>query len=536
MDWQSKTGQPGYINNIPIDPLLYETFSPAERVTAIPKTNCKDYWLVTAVQRNVKVMSNPNSPKDHYKIYSLPYQPAPTYPGLSAPYTQSQNSISCNMQHGPMVIRVFDLTNQQLTHHQDFDIRDPHTNEEFHLFEVGHLKVSPDGTKLALVNGHSGLIRHGQEIDPILSTDPNVIGTNNGEVFLFDFDKTTGIVNLNHRYEIIDDPVLYGLEFSPNSELLYAMNFPVKKEREWDGRIYQLPVSASAAPFPTQITTPTLTIDQYHLFPPAQTIAKNPIGALQLGPDGNIYIAMNKRSYLHRITNVNGVGAFDAVSNPTGCRYDQQDRVVLANGQSQLGLPNLLVDCPCPCECDDDCDCSCPTCNEKAKEQNEEMNARANEKNHKGAAGHDCLFPFPEECERSLMNNDEEPAPCFYLHWGDNQDDTISIPETQLLYIKVCNPYNDVQFNGLKITKLTLFHSANPTIPVDIDRIQLVPDRFICLDCLRPCSCQSREFALITHPAGEPGTYRIEVEYCYEELVLVPMGGSGSVNFSVDVG
>lgn len=147
----------------------------------------------------------------------------------------------------------------------------------------GYMKVSPDGSKLALCH---------QFLDTAQ---------------LFDFNNVTGVVSnpitllSNYSYQ------LYGAEFSPNGEVLYvASNF---------GSLFQFDLTSFDIPA-SQILIYTPTHANF--------------GALQLGPDGKIYIAQFNDYHLSIINNPNQLGA--------ACNL-QIDGVNLGGQQSQLGLP-----------------------------------------------------------------------------------------------------------------------------------------------------------------------------------------------------
>ncbi len=75
--------------------------------------------------------------------------------------------------------------------------------------------------------------------------------------------------------------------------------------------------------------------------------------------------------------------------------------------------------------------------------------------------------------------------------------------------------------------------ALNPTLP--ITSAQIVPDRFVIIDCLEPCSCQTREFAMITRDTNIAGDYTLEVQYCYDELILVSAAGKGTASFPLTI-
>ena len=146
----------------------------------------------------------------------------------------------------------------------------------------GYMKISPDGTKLAMAHA---------------AAKPE----------LFDFDTATGSVS-NARV-IYDDDYSYGIEFSPNSKILYVSNF-----------------------------NPNLGLMQYDLTtnPIASTSLSNTtsVKALQLGPNGKIYIAVDDQDRLGMINNPNVFGV--------GCDL-QINAVSLLGRKCKLGLPPFMA-------------------------------------------------------------------------------------------------------------------------------------------------------------------------------------------------
>ncbi len=159
---------------------------------------------------------------------------------------------------------------------------------------IGAIKISPDGKKLAVAR-------------KLL------------DVQLFDFDDATGVVS--NAITLIDDSVterVYGLEFSPNSELLYVKGEIQGQERG----IFQYNLKAGLA---NDILLSRIEI----------TGGEDPrsIGALQLGPDGKIYLTRPRHTYLDAINNPNELGLV--------CDY-QKDVVFLDGRIAQFGLPPFI--------------------------------------------------------------------------------------------------------------------------------------------------------------------------------------------------
>ncbi|MDT3739380.1 MAG: T9SS type A sorting domain-containing protein [Candidatus Kapabacteria bacterium] len=160
---------------------------------------------------------------------------------------------------------------------------------------IGYLKPSPKGDKIAYV----------------------VQGFNFIE--LQNFDNQTGIISNSTRIYTEKRVNNYGLEFSPNGKLIYVSDYK-------SNTIYQYDISVS--------DTAQIQSSQYMV---VRDTVTHSIGALQIGPNGKIYVALNGRKCLGVIRNPNLQGE--------DCNY-QQDGIFLGNDietKSRLGLPNLNV-------------------------------------------------------------------------------------------------------------------------------------------------------------------------------------------------
>lgn len=170
----------------------------------------------------------------------------------------------------------------------------------------GYLKISPDGTKLAVAH----------------QADEQFI--------LYDFDDATGIIN-NERILPLD-PIAnkpYGVEFSANSTKLY-----VHSSNDTSG---DTPLSHSSSLFQFDVSTPFITniinsktlIDSRNLFR----------GALQLGPDKKIYRALSE-------TYLIGSSYLGVIENPeedgVNCNY-QHNSIYLGENNSSQGLPPFIA-------------------------------------------------------------------------------------------------------------------------------------------------------------------------------------------------
>ena len=147
---------------------------------------------------------------------------------------------------------------------------------------MGYMKVSPNGSKLVLCH---------QFLDT---------------AELFDFNNSSGLVS-NPKILISNYGQFYGAEFSPNSEVLYVLT-------QIGRNLYQFDLTAANVASSVQLI---------QTFP-------NFLGALQLGPDKRIYIAVYEQSKLSVINNPNALGA--------ACDL-QIDSIDLAGKICKLGLP-----------------------------------------------------------------------------------------------------------------------------------------------------------------------------------------------------
>ncbi|GAA4897129.1 hypothetical protein GCM10023311_22380 [Flaviramulus aquimarinus] len=173
----------------------------------------------------------------------------------------------------------------------------------------GYLKLSPSGSKLACANVVSGL-------------------------HLFDFDSDTGIVRNPKQLSInnVNDKP-YGVEFSPNSELLYVTSTNDFFDRivganndipeNHNSILLQFNLNA------TDIESSQIILDNRNLYR----------SALQLGPNGKIYRSLSVTYNL----GFNGLGA---INNPNALGVAasyQHDAISLGANNSTQGLPPFIT-------------------------------------------------------------------------------------------------------------------------------------------------------------------------------------------------
>ena len=173
----------------------------------------------------------------------------------------------------------------------------------------GYLKLSPDGTKVASANAQAGL-------------------------YIYDFDVSTGTLSNQINLTINSSSnVPYGVEFSPNSQLLYVNSSndffdqqnPVNQNN---------PANHHSTLSQFDLTNPDIqsteiTIDDRQLYR----------GALQLGPDGKIYRALSS-------TYDQGLPYLGVIQNPDivglGCNY-KHNAIDLSPYRSSQGLPPFIA-------------------------------------------------------------------------------------------------------------------------------------------------------------------------------------------------
>ena len=160
---------------------------------------------------------------------------------------------------------------------------------------IGYMKASPDGSRIAVCHRQNG-------------NQPGGFSNNTGSVWIYDFDNTTG--NLSNPINLLPNFGPYSVEFSPDSSKLYVSG------------------SNSVTQFDLNTSDPASTdFMVYSGF--------NFIGALQLGPDGKIYIANTEDSQ-----------SLDVINDPNTYGVDANYvpyQVQLAPGTfSNIGLPPFI--------------------------------------------------------------------------------------------------------------------------------------------------------------------------------------------------
>jgi len=175
--------------------------------------------------------------------------------------------------------------------------------DNYRRASIGYLKASPDGSKL---------------VSATITSNYNQQGTNdagNGHVYLYDFDDETGEVS--NSIPLITNVRAYGVEFSENSKRVYA-----SVDEASGTSILQWDLEAAMIP-QTQFSFPGVNL--------------NVAAALQLAPDGKIYVSALGVSRLNVINQPNELGAAADYTENTAL-----GAVNLAGRPASFGLPPFI--------------------------------------------------------------------------------------------------------------------------------------------------------------------------------------------------
>ena len=163
---------------------------------------------------------------------------------------------------------------------------------------IGYMKFSPNGKRLALAKW---------------STDSTVE--------IFDFDSSTGVISnpilIDNFFGANYEDGAYGIEFSPNSNLLYVTELDLVG---FQSKLYQFDLSLYTAP--AIIASSEIIYD-----------GRDVLAALQLGSNGQIYACNGFSRHLNAIQNPNVKGM--------GCDYMRRTVHLLSNS-TVFGLPTFI--------------------------------------------------------------------------------------------------------------------------------------------------------------------------------------------------
>ncbi|MDO6759059.1 T9SS type B sorting domain-containing protein [Tamlana sp. 2_MG-2023] len=169
----------------------------------------------------------------------------------------------------------------------------------------GYLKLSPDGLKVACANSYDGLD-------------------------IYDFDVATGKVSNQNTLISAGSSSPYGVEFSPDSKLLYTQtsNILLNDANINDPSIHYSKLIQYNL-YATQIQASAIILDDRQMYR----------GALQLGPNGKIYRALSTAYY-------QGIPYLGAINEPNkiglNCDYEHH-AISLSPSSSTQGLPPFIA-------------------------------------------------------------------------------------------------------------------------------------------------------------------------------------------------
>lgn len=174
---------------------------------------------------------------------------------------------------------------------------------------VGHLKISPDGKKLAMATASNSI--------------PSSLGM--GGFQLFNFDAATGVVSnsltLLSGSNLTMGAGAYGVEFSPDGTKLYGATSPALSPN-YTCTLHQWDICASSSL--------AIVNSQYSV-----SLSAGGVGSLQRAIDGKIYLALGGGTS-QSLSVINNPNASGAAMNfvPNGLN--------IAPGICTLGLPNYI--------------------------------------------------------------------------------------------------------------------------------------------------------------------------------------------------
>lgn len=261
-----------------------------EKITAVAKSNYSGYYIISHA-RGKSSTSNENS---KYLIWDV------TCDGKISNVIFNNSST----YNGPVECIATDApgaSNSDLIYSSGISVAYNQTDVNNLMFNstLGYMRTSPDGNKIAMAVQTVG-----------------ISGGNQGYVEIVDFDPTNGLnVSLTNKRQIQTNSRPYGLEFSKTGNYLYISSYIFNNS----GKINKYNVL-------------TNTLDAGNVASISEPGNQYVITAMQLAPDGNIYVGRGSKNYLARINNPD--------NNPTF----QDNAFTLNSGATcRLGLPNFIT-------------------------------------------------------------------------------------------------------------------------------------------------------------------------------------------------
>jgi PKD repeat protein len=215
-------------------------------------------------------------------------------------------------------VLLFARSTERITGNGNWLIAHEYGNNSFRAYRISNLGISnpvisaigSDHTVTSAENGQGYMKLGGNNMIAVALSTP---GTSN-VVEIFDFADSTGVVS-NFRTADLENPngQVYGVEFSPGGNKLFATL------KGATSQVVEFFIDSIGAP--------------YLMDPPIPPVTEE-LGAIQTGPDGQIYVAVNGESFL---------GTIQANEDTTQVSTFLLNGFGLVGGtNSNLGLPNFI--------------------------------------------------------------------------------------------------------------------------------------------------------------------------------------------------
>ena len=174
---------------------------------------------------------------------------------------------------------------------------------------IGYLKISPNGKKIAIAHSSTTV------------GSPRTGRKKSGKVLLYDYNNSNGTVN--NQQEILSGAYPYGIEFSPNSKLLYVTNNVFDQSDMFvESNLFQYNLETS------NVASSRLSI----------ATTQNIAGALQLAIDGKIYRA----GYRVGLGSGLDLSVIKFPNNSGNASSYSENSISLGGKKSKLGLPPFV--------------------------------------------------------------------------------------------------------------------------------------------------------------------------------------------------